>query len=69
MLFMKSMGEVRTPKHVGMSTTCYKMTQSKIIVQMLNRHGHGIILSNIKPTIFTHAAADNWNRATDSVTW
>ena len=36
------MGKVRTPKHVGMSITCHKMTQLKIIVQMLNRHGHGI---------------------------
>ena len=68
MLFMKSVEEVRTPKHVAMSITCYKMTQSKVIVQMLNRHGHGIIPSNIKPTIFTNAD-DNWNQATDSVTW
>ena len=26
------------------------------------------ILSNIKPGIFSHASADNWNQATDSVT-
>ena len=68
MLFMKSIEEVRTPEHVGMSITCHKMTQAKIIVQMFNPPGHGIIPSNIKPTIFTHAAADNWNRATHSVT-
>ena len=29
---------------------------------------YSIIPSNIKPGIFTHASADNWNRATDSVT-
>ena len=27
MLFMKSRGEIRTPKHVGLSITCHKMTQ------------------------------------------
>ena len=27
-----------------------------------------VIPSNMKPGIFTHASADNWNRATDSVT-
>ena len=27
-----------------------------------------VIPSNIKPGIFTHASADNWNQATDSVT-
>ena len=91
MLFMKSRGEVRTPKHVGLSITCHKMTQSKIVLQMLNRHGHGtnysevqredtswankqlddnyiVLPSNIKPGVFTHASADNWNRATDSIT-
>ena len=91
MLFMKSRGEIRTPKHVGLSITCDKMTQSKIVLQMLNRHGHGIsysevqredtswankqlddnyivLPSNIKPGVFTHASADNWNRATDSIT-
>ena len=42
------MGEVRTPKHVGMSITCHKMTQSKIIFQMLNRHGHGISYDEVQ---------------------
>ena len=65
MLFMKSMREVTTPKNLSDSITCHKITKEKIIVQMLNRHRHGITPSNIKPTIFTHAAADNWNRATD----
>ena len=32
MLFMKSRGEIRTPKHVGLSITCHKMTQSKIVL-------------------------------------
>ena len=32
MLSMKSMGEARTSIHMGLSITCHKMTQSKIIV-------------------------------------
>ena len=32
MLFMKSRREIRTPKHVGLSITCHKMTQSKIVL-------------------------------------
>ena len=48
MLFMKSRGEIRTPKHVGLSITCHKMTQSKIVLQMLNRHGHGISYSEVQ---------------------
>ena len=51
MLFMKSMGEVRAPKHVGMSISCHKMTQSKIIVQMLNRHGHSISYDEVQERI------------------
>ena len=42
------MGEVRTPEHVGMSITCHKMTQSRIIIQMLNRHGHGISYDEVQ---------------------
>ena len=30
---------------------------------------HVVIPSNISPGIFTHAAADNWNRAMDALTW
>ena len=48
MLYMKSMRKVRTPKHMGMSITCHKMTQSKIIVQMLNLHGHGISYDEVQ---------------------
>ena len=67
------------------------MTQSKEIVQLLNRNGQGIsydeiqgidttwatqqinqnnivLPSNMVLNTFTHAAADSWNRATDSVT-
>ena len=48
MLFMKSRGEIRTPKHVGLRITCHKMTQSKIVLQMLNKHGHGISYSEVQ---------------------
>ena len=45
------MGDVRTPKHMGVSITCHNMTQSKIIVQMLNRHGHDISYHEVQRRI------------------
>ena len=48
MLLMKSMGEVRALKHVGMSITSHKMTQSKIKVQVLNCHGQGISYDEVQ---------------------
>ena len=41
-------GKVRTPKHTGMSITCYKMTQSKTLIRMLNRNGQGISYDEIQ---------------------
>ena len=91
LIYMASRGKTKTPKHIGLSITCHKMTQSKEIIQLLNRNGQGIsydeiqgidttwatqqinqnnivLPSNMVLNTFTHAAADNWNRATDSVT-
>ena len=88
---MASRGTAKTPKHIGISITCHKMTQSKEIIQLLNRNGEGVsydeiqgidttwatqqinqnnivLPSNMVLNTFTHAAADNWNRVTDSVT-
>ena len=48
MLFMKSMVKIRTPKHMGLSITCHEMTQSKIILQMLSHHGHGISYDEVQ---------------------
>ena len=31
LVYMSSRGKTRTPKHVGLSVTCHKMTQSKVI--------------------------------------
>ena len=89
LIYMASTGKTKAPKHIGLSITCHKMTQSKEIIQLLNRNGvsydeiqgidttgatqqinqNNIVLpSNMVLNTFTHAAADNWNRATDSVT-
>ena len=91
LVYMSSRGKTRTPKHIGLSVTCHKMTQSKEVIRLLNRNGQGVsydevqaiettwvlqqinenhivLPSNMNRGTFTHAAADNWNRATDAVT-
>ena len=91
LVYMSSRGKTRTPKHIGLSVTCHKMTQSKEVIRLLNRNGQGVsydevqaidttwalqqinenhivLPSNMNQGTFTHAAADNWNRATDAVT-
>ena len=91
-IYMGKNGKTRTPKHIGMSIACHKITQSKTLTKMQNRSGQGIsydkvqgidtawadmqisanhvlIPSNISPGIFTNAAADNWNRVTNALTW
>ena len=91
LVYMSSRGKTRMPKHIGLSVTCHKMTQSKDIIRLLNRNGHSVsydevqaidttwalqqinenhivLPSNMNRGTFTHAAADNWNRATDAVT-
>ena len=89
---MSSRGKTRTPKHIGLSVTCHKMTQSKEVTRLSNRNGQGIsydevqaidttwtlqqfnenhiaLLSNTNRGTFTHAAAaDNCNRAINTVT-
>ena len=90
LVYMSSRGKTRTPKHIGLSVTCHKMTQSKEVIRLLNRNGqsvsydeveaidttwalqqikenHIVPPSNMNRGTFTHAAADNWNRATDAV--
>ena len=91
LVYMLSRGKTRTPKHIGLSVTCHKMTQSKEVIRLLNQNGQGVsydevqaidttwalqqinenhivLPSNMNRGTFTHAAADNWNRATDAVT-
>ena len=91
LVHMSSRGKTRTPKHIGLSVTCHKMTQSKEVIRLLNRNGqavsydevqaidttwalqqinenHIVLPSNMNRGTFTHAAADNWHRATDAVT-
>ena len=91
LVYMSSRGKTRTPKHVGPSVMCH-LTQSKEVIQLLNRNGQGVsydeevqaidttwalqqinenhivLPSNMNRGTFTHAATDNWNRATDAVT-
>ena len=74
-IYMGKNGKTRTPKHIGMSIACHKMTHWKTLqgidtawADMQINANHVVIPSNISPGIFTHAAADNWNRATDALT-
>ena len=42
LVYMSSRGKTRTPKHIGLSVTCHKMTQSKEVIRLLNRNGQGV---------------------------
>ena len=45
---MSSRGKTRTPKHIGLSVTCHKMTQSKEVIRLLNRNGQGVSYNQVQ---------------------
>jgi hypothetical protein len=46
--YMKSRGKSRMPKHVGLSVALHQMTQSKDVVTMVNKLGHGISYDEVQ---------------------
>ena len=48
LIYMASRGQTKTPKHIRLSITCHKMTQSKEIIQLLNRNGQGVNYDEIQ---------------------
>ena len=47
-IYISSRGKTKTPEHIGLSVTCYKMTQSKEIIQFLNRNGQLVSYDDIQ---------------------
>ena len=48
LVYMSSRGKTRTPKHIGLSVTCHKMTQSKEVIRLLNRNGQGVSYDEVQ---------------------
>ena len=48
LVYMSSRGKTRTPKHIGLSVTCHKMTQSKEVTRLLNRNGQGVSYDEVQ---------------------
>ena len=48
LVYLLSRGKTKTPKHVGLSVTCHKMTQSKEVIQLLNRNGQGVSYDEVQ---------------------
>ena len=42
LVHMSSGGKTKTPKYIGLSVTCHKMTQSKEVILLLNRNGQSV---------------------------
>ena len=38
-VYLSSRGKTRMPKHIGLSATCHKMTQSEEVIRLLNQNG------------------------------
>ena len=45
---MSSRGKTRTSKHIGLSVTCHKRTQSKEVIRLLNRNGQGVSYDEVQ---------------------
>ena len=48
LMYIKSKGRCRTPKHLGLSVTIHQATQSEDLVTFLNRHGHGVSYDEVR---------------------
>ena len=47
-IFMASRGKCKPPKHIGLSQALHQKTQSKDLVTLVNRFGHGVSYEEVQ---------------------